>query len=220
MGFLTMRHDFRAPIDGSSTLAEIYTAAMEQFRWADEHGFDFGVISEHHGFDDGWMPAPMTAAAAVVGATKRLPILLSAVILPLHDPIRTAEQLVVLDHLSRGRVWTVLGAGYRPDEFSMAGVEMKRRGATLESHIEVMLQAFTGEPFEFWGWTCGVLLARAHARTGDIAKIAGYIGKSDAFAAALAEFAEAYGDQTERDHAALVEAVRMGQVAAIHEDDR
>ena len=156
MAFLTMRHDFRAPIDGSSTLAEIYTAAMEQFRWADEHGFDFGVISEHHGFDDGWMPAPMTAAAAVVGATKRLPILLSAVILPLHDPIRTAEQLVVLDHLSRGRVWTVLGAGYRPEEFSMAGVEMKRRGATLESHIEVMLQAFTGEPFEYEGRTVQV----------------------------------------------------------------
>ena len=156
MPFLTMRHDFRAPIDGSSTLAQIYTAAMEQFRWADEHGFDFGVISEHHGFDDGWMPAPMTAAAAVVGATKRLPILLSAVILPLHDPIRVAEQLVVLDHLSRGRVWTVLGAGYRPEEFSMAGVEIKRRGATLESHIEVMLQAFTGEPFEYEGRTVQV----------------------------------------------------------------
>lgn len=82
------------------------------------------------------------------------------------------------------------------------------------------IEFLTGEPFEFWGWVCGALLARAHARTGDIAKIAGYIGKSDAFASALADFAEAYGDQTERDHAALVEAVRMGQVQAIHEDDR
>ncbi len=82
------------------------------------------------------------------------------------------------------------------------------------------IEFLTGEPFEFWGWTCGVLLARAHARTGDIAKIAGYIGKSDAFATALADFAEAYGDQTERDHTALVEAVRTGRVKAIHEDDR
>ena len=81
------------------------------------------------------------------------------------------------------------------------------------------IEFLTGEPFEFWGWVCGALLARAHARTGDIAKIAGYIGKSDAFATALAEFAEAYGDQTERDHAALVEAVRTGRVEAIHEDD-
>lgn len=81
------------------------------------------------------------------------------------------------------------------------------------------IEFLTGEPFEFWGWVCGALLARAHARTGDIAKIAGYIGKSNAFASALAEFAEAYGDQTERDHAALVEAVRMGHVEAINESN-
>jgi uncharacterized protein (DUF2252 family) len=73
------------------------------------------------------------------------------------------------------------------------------------------IEFMTGEPFEFWGWVCGALLARAHARGGDIAKIAGYIGKSDVFATALADFAEAYGDQTERDHAALVDAVRTGR---------
>ena len=81
------------------------------------------------------------------------------------------------------------------------------------------IEFLTGEPFEFWGWVCGALLARAHARTGDIAKIAGYIGKSNVFASALADFAEAYGDQTERDHAALVEAVRMGHVDALLEYD-
>jgi hypothetical protein len=58
------------------------------------------------------------------------------------------------------------------------------------------------------------------AGTGDIAKIAGCIGKSNAFATALAEFAEAYGDQTERDHAALVEAMRTGRVATISEGNQ
>ncbi|MGQ0636653.1 MAG: DUF2252 domain-containing protein [Planctomycetaceae bacterium] len=77
----------------------------------------------------------------------------------------------------------------------------------------------TGEPFHLWGWVCGMLLARAHARTGDIAKIAGYIGKSDVFAAALADFAEAYGDQTERDHAALLAAIETGRVAATAPDE-
>ena len=81
------------------------------------------------------------------------------------------------------------------------------------------IEFLTGEPFEFWGWTCAALLARSHARTGDIVKIAGYIGKSDAFASAMAEFAEAYGEQTERDHAALVEAVRAGRVVALQEVD-
>ena len=156
MAFLTMRHDFRAPRDGSSTHSEIYAAAMDQFRWADEHGFDFAVVSEHHGFHDGWLSTPITAAAAIVGATQRIPVLLSALLVPLHDPIRIAEQLVVLDHLSRGRVWTVAGAGYRPEEFAMAGVDIKRRGAILESHLRVMLQAFSGEPFEYEGRTVHV----------------------------------------------------------------
>ncbi len=102
MTFLAMRHDFRAPADGSSTQADIYTAAMDQFRWADAHGFDLAVVSEHHGMSDGWLPAPLTMAGAIVGATERIRVFLSAVLLPLHDPIRVAEQLVVLDHLSRG----------------------------------------------------------------------------------------------------------------------
>lgn len=76
------------------------------------------------------------------------------------------------------------------------------------------IEFLTGEPFEFWAWTCGALLSRAHARTGDIAKIAGYIGKSAIFAESLAEFAERYGDQTENDHAALVNAIESGRVTA------
>jgi uncharacterized protein (DUF2252 family) len=77
----------------------------------------------------------------------------------------------------------------------------------------------TGEPFEFWAWACGALLGRAHARTGDAAKIAGYIGKGKVLAASLAKFAERYGDQTEKDHAALVKAIRSGCVAAIHDEE-
>ena len=52
-------------------------------------------------------------------------------------------------------------------------------------------------------------LARAHARSGDQAPISGYLGNSDAFAQALASFAEAYADQTERDHAALLAAITV-----------
>jgi hypothetical protein len=81
------------------------------------------------------------------------------------------------------------------------------------------LEWLTGEPFEFWVMVCGALLARAHSRTGDAAKIAGYIGKPNALAAALDEFAEDYGDQTERDHAALVEAISNRRVDAVDEDE-
>jgi hypothetical protein len=77
------------------------------------------------------------------------------------------------------------------------------------------LEWLTGEPFHFWGWACGALLARAHSRNGDATKIAGYCGKSEVLDEALAEFAESYGNQTEADHAALVQAIQKGRVKAV-----
>lgn len=67
---------------------------------------------------------------------------------------------------------------------------------------------------EFCGWT----LARAHAKSGDAATISGYLGKGDPFDRALGDFALAYADQTERDHAALVAAVRDGRLEALVEE--
>jgi uncharacterized protein (DUF2252 family) len=81
------------------------------------------------------------------------------------------------------------------------------------------IEYLTDEPFEFWALGCGALLSRAHARTGDAAKIAGYIGKGTVLAASLAEFAERYGDQTEKDHAALVEAIHSDRVSAVQVEE-
>jgi len=66
---------------------------------------------------------------------------------------------------------------------------------------------------------CGRTLARAHAKSGDAALISGYLGKSDTFDQALGEFALKYADQTERDHAALVAAVKKRRVEAVVEED-
>lgn len=67
--------------------------------------------------------------------------------------------------------------------------------------------------------TCGSVLARAHAKSGDAAKISGYLGKSDTFDQAIGEFSLAYADQTVRDHAALVNAVKKGRIKALVEED-
>jgi uncharacterized protein (DUF2252 family) len=61
---------------------------------------------------------------------------------------------------------------------------------------------------------CGWALARAHARSGDRVQIAAYLGKSERFDVAVADFAQAYADQNERDHAALLAAVKSGRVPA------
>jgi alkanesulfonate monooxygenase SsuD/methylene tetrahydromethanopterin reductase-like flavin-dependent oxidoreductase (luciferase family) len=156
MAFLSMRHDFRAPAFAPESSKEIYATALEQFAWADEHGFDSLVLSEHHGVDDGWMPAPLTMAAAVLARTARARLMISASILPLHDPIRVAEQIAVLDNAFPGRMWVVFGAGYRVEEFDMAGLDHAARGRILEEHVVAVLEALSGAPFEWRGRTVRV----------------------------------------------------------------
>jgi len=76
------------------------------------------------------------------------------------------------------------------------------------------VESMTPDELVIYAGLCGWTLARAHARSGDRVQIAGYLGKTERFDRAIADFAEAYADQTERDHAALCAAVKSGRVAA------
>jgi hypothetical protein len=83
-----------------------------------------------------------------------------------------------------------------------------------DAKMSVDLEQVDPAGLALYGQVCGWTLARAHARTGDRAAIASYLGHSDRFDAALIEFAERYADQNERDHAALATAVAAGRVTA------
>lgn len=78
----------------------------------------------------------------------------------------------------------------------------------------IPIEWLTGPSFNFYSWVCGAILSRAHARSSDPARIAGYCGNSSVLDEALAVWAESYGDQTESDHAALVDAIQRGEVEA------
>jgi len=82
------------------------------------------------------------------------------------------------------------------------------RDMRMKIDIETMSKQDWIEYVELCGW----VLAHAHARTGDPARIAGYLGKSDAFDEAIAKFAVSYADQTERDYASFVKAIRAGRL--------
>ena len=79
-----------------------------------------------------------------------------------------------------------------------------------------VIDTMTVEDLATWGELCAWALARGHARSGDPAVIAGYLGTDDAFDHAMATFAEAYADQNERDHAALLAAIKSGRITAEH----
>ena len=66
----------------------------------------------------------------------------------------------------------------------------------------------------FYASLCGRTLARAHARAGDPAMVSGYAGNGSSFDAAIAEFAVAYADQTEKDWSSFVAAIKAGRIVA------
>jgi hypothetical protein len=123
------------------------------------------------------------------------------------------ERVVAGEHLMQAVSDIFLGwqpaalPGRRPADFYYI---RQLRDWKYSADIEDMnAAAMTG-----YGRMCGWTLARAHARTGDRIAIAAYLGRSDTFDQAVADFAETYADQNERDHAALANAVASGQVQA------
>jgi len=137
-------------------MAARYQAFVDMAEYADEHGFAMVTLEEHHGAENGWSSSPLVMAGLVFGRTKNIGISLSALLVPLHDPIRVAEDLAVLDLASGGRMTTIAGIGYRPEEYALHGKDWAARGALMDECIDTILKAWTGEPFEYRGTTVRV----------------------------------------------------------------
>lgn len=146
----TVSFDMRAPGWGTPA-AKLYGPALEMAAYADQIGVDRIGLMEHHGSDDGYLPQPFVMAGGVAAVTKNCKILLGAVILPLHDPVKIAEQMAIVDLMSNGRLNVIFGAGYVQFEFDMFGAAMSDRGKLLDEGIEIILRALDGERFQARG---------------------------------------------------------------------
>jgi alkanesulfonate monooxygenase SsuD/methylene tetrahydromethanopterin reductase-like flavin-dependent oxidoreductase (luciferase family) len=151
MAQLAIRYDFRNPAFVGTTMAERYACALDQIEWAEAHGFASVTLSEHHGCEDGYLPSALTFAAAIAARTERIRIRIAAIVPALHDPVRVAEQVALVDHLSHGRLDLVLTNGYVPAEFAAVGDDVTNRVKRLTEAVRVIRQAASGEPFEFRG---------------------------------------------------------------------
>lgn len=152
----SLRYDLRRAPFATASHAELAAAAIAQCEWADTRGFVSVTLSEHHGSPDGYLPSPIVLGAAIAARTRALRLVLAALIAPLHDPLRLAEDLAVLDVVSNGRVLPVLGAGYVESEFRAFGRSLAERGPAVEEAVRVLRAAWTGEPFEHRGATARV----------------------------------------------------------------
>ncbi|MFM8862103.1 MAG: LLM class flavin-dependent oxidoreductase [Acidimicrobiia bacterium] len=137
-------------------MADRYNAMLDMVQVLDELGGGFVSLEEHHGADNGWSSSPLTMAAAILSRTKNVSVSISALLVPLHDPLRIAEDIAVIDLMSKGRLTVIGGIGYRPSEYAAHGKSWEDRGKIMDECVEVMLKAWTGEPFEYRGTTVKV----------------------------------------------------------------
>jgi len=118
--------------------------------WADDKGCAAIIVCEHHASDDGYLPSPLTLAASMAAVTSMTPTLVAAAVLPLYDPARLAEKMIVLDHISRRRAMFTLAVGYRPEEYELYGVDFGARGKVADEKLAALLaalQTVTPAPF-------------------------------------------------------------------------
>ena len=109
---------------------------IEEARLAEQAGFDSCFFGEHHQDRDGFLPSPLIVCTAVAASTTTLRVGTSVILLPLHHPVRLAEDVVTLDIISKGRVTVGVGLGYQPADFQAFGITMSDRVELFEEPWE------------------------------------------------------------------------------------
>ncbi len=171
---LGLYYDLRNP-GAARPWARVYAAALDRIAWADDEGIGAIWVTEHHGFADGYLPAPLTFCAAIAARTRRARIGTAVAISPLMPAVALAEQAAVVDVVSDGRLELGLGAGWRAAEFPAFGADYARRYQALEETVRSLpglwdsgrvTPAPVQRPLPVWVGARGPRGARLAGRTG------------------------------------------------------
>src|SRR5687767_9147013 len=127
--------DLRNPAEWERPPASLYANAIDLAVEAERLGLDSVWASEHHFFDDGYLPQPFTLLAAIAARTSRVLLGTAIVIAPLHHPVDLAEQAALVDIISNGRLRVGLGAGYAQREFDAFSADLQTRYRTTDQRI-------------------------------------------------------------------------------------
>lgn len=144
-------YDFRNPPEWRIPFGDMYRTYLDQIVAAEKQGFDSVWLTEHHFCDDGYTPSPFVIASAIGARTEKMHIGFNLMILPLHDPIRIAEDAATLSLLTGGRFDLGVGLGYRQLEFDAFNRNLKNRPSLMEESIEIIRRAWAGETINFTG---------------------------------------------------------------------
>ena len=122
--------------------AETYEQHLQVWEEMDKLGFDGVGLNEHHTTPHGLMNSPNMMAAVAAQRTKKLKFLMLGNLVPLHNPLRIAEELAMADTMSRGRILSGFARGV-PREYNVYGVPMSESRARFEEAVDIMMRVGT-----------------------------------------------------------------------------
>lgn len=138
--------------DGSKDSADKYRLVLESAKFADRNGFSAVWTPERHFQDFGGLyPNPSVLSAALAMITERVQIRAGSVALPLHHPVRVAEEWSVVDNLSNGRAAVSFASGWHPNDFIFAPGVYEDRKEVMFQYIELIQRLWAGETFMMAG---------------------------------------------------------------------
>ncbi len=135
-------YDFRQKLPFTERYEDFYAECLEEIEEGERLGFTDVWLSEHHFVDDGYLPSPLVVAAAIAARTTRMGIGTNVLLLPMHHPLRVAEDAAVVDLLSGGRFTLGVGQGYVQHEFETLGLNRKNRPSLFEEGVQVIRRAW------------------------------------------------------------------------------
>jgi len=145
----TKRLGFFTRLLDNGTAGERYRLAAEQIIHAERHGFDTAWVAQHHFHEaEGGLPSPLVFLSHVAARTSRIRLGTGVITLPLEHPIRAAEDAVVLDLLSGGRLEVGVGTGGTPSSFTAFGHDSANRSEIYERYLAIVRDAWDGKPLD------------------------------------------------------------------------
>ena len=145
-----MKFSLSLPLLRTNSGSDPFRETFELAQIAEEVGFDTATIGHHH-FMAGNMSDPLTFLAAVAVRTTTLRVGTGIFQLPIHNPVRVAEQVATIDQLSGGRISLAVGSGWWPLEYQVHGSNIRQRGARMEEALEILRLVWTQENTAFEG---------------------------------------------------------------------
>jgi alkanesulfonate monooxygenase SsuD/methylene tetrahydromethanopterin reductase-like flavin-dependent oxidoreductase (luciferase family) len=169
--------DLRNPVRWERARKTFYKQKLESIRYAEEVGLDTVWFTEHHFWEDGYLPQPLTMAAAAAAVTSTLTLGTAIVLAPLRPAVDIAEQASIVDNIGGGgRFELGLGAGYCVPEFQAFGADIASRFHDFEDRITCIRRLWddgkvtprpVSDRIPIWIGGFGPRTARIAARTGE-----------------------------------------------------